>query len=148
MLLLPRVQVLRSVSHEGLWKRKSQGQVWTWTVVVNMGILCKMSQPWTSLSGLCCLSIIVNVHRVLSSAKASFLVQGLWQEPKTAMPECPNIFGRHTTSGDPGIHWWFPLEPFVATTTLISEPSWWRSFLLSYTPILPSQAINHNLPYN
>ena len=26
MLLLPRVQMLRSVSHEGLWKR-SQGQV-------------------------------------------------------------------------------------------------------------------------
>lgn len=101
-------------------------QWWIWDV------LYKMSPSWTSLPELCCGYLSINKNncferwqRVLSSAKANFLVQGLvqslGQEPKTtATTECPNVFVWHTTSWGSGLYQWFPSNPCVVTPYLRS----------------------------
>lgn len=95
---------------EGRFELETQGWIWD--------VLHKMPWLWTPLPGLCCgwLSIILNVDKVLSLAKANFLVwslmQSLGQEPKTtAMTECPNVFGWHATSRGPVLCQRFSPEP-------------------------------------
>jgi hypothetical protein len=116
------VWVLLSVSQTGLWKR-SQGQVRTWNRVINMGCplqtVTALKIPLWTARWLPQHFFFLSVDIIFSMARTDFLVQGLiqslGQEPKsTAMTECPNVFGWHTTSWEPGHQLQLSLKPFVA----------------------------------